>query len=73
MSLPLKIMEQCRLYPAKSWSNAEFTPQNHGAMQTLPREITEPLFLPRKNTETSFFAPRNFEAMETLLHKIVET
>ena len=35
--------------PPKLWSNADFAPQNYGAMQTLPREMTEP----------SFFAPLN--------------
>ena len=37
------------LCPAKLWSNADFAPQNYGAMRTLPRKITEP----------SFFAPQN--------------
>ena len=37
------------LCPAKLWSNADFAPQNYGAMQTLPRKIMEP----------SYFAPQN--------------
>ena len=36
------------LCPAKLWSNADFDSQNYGAMQTQPREITEP----------SYFAPQ---------------
>ena len=57
-----KIMEQCRLCPAKSRSlhnlprkitePSYFAPQNYGAMQTLPRKITEP----------SYFAPQNHRA-----------
>ena len=30
-----------RSLPALLWSNATFAPANYGAMQTLPREITE--------------------------------
>ena len=41
MSLPRKIMEQCTLCTAKLWSNADFAPQNYGAIQTLPRKIME--------------------------------
>ena len=33
----------------KFWSNADFAPQNYGPMQTLPREITEPLFFALQN------------------------
>ena len=48
MSSPHKIMEQCRLCPAKLWSLRSlpctitepsfFALQNYGAMQTLPRK-----------------------------------
>jgi hypothetical protein len=31
------------------WSNANFAPQSYGAMQTLPREITEPTFFALQN------------------------
>ena len=51
ISLPHKIMEQCRHCPAQLWSNADFTPQNHRAfvlcpaksrrLRSLPREIME--------------------------------
>ena len=47
----LETMEQSRFCPAKLWSNADFAPQNHGALiiytaksqslHTLPREIIE--------------------------------
>ena len=40
------------LCPAKLWSNADFAPQNYGAMQTLPHRITEP----------SYFSPQNHRA-----------
>ena len=50
-TLPRKVMEQCRLCPAKSQSlrslprkiteTSFFAPQNYGAMQTLLREIAE--------------------------------
>ena len=49
MSLPRKIIEQCRPCPAKLWSNAHLAPQNDGAMQTSPRELTEPLFFALQN------------------------
>ena len=51
------------LCPAKLLINVDFAPQNDGAMQTLPRKITE----------TSFFAPQNDGAMQYLFCKIVET
>ena len=38
--LPLNLY----LCPVKLWSNADFAPQNYGAMQTLPHKIMEPLF-----------------------------
>ena len=51
MSLPRKIMEQCRLCPAKLWSNADFAPRDHRAfvfrsaklrrLRSLPRKIME--------------------------------
>ena len=58
-TLPRKIMEQCRLRPAKSWSNADFA-----------REIREPLFFapqnhgdfvlwPTKLWSNADFAPQN--------------
>ena len=46
--LPLKLC----LCPAKLWGNADFAPQNYGAMQTLPCKIMEPLF----------FAPQKYGA-----------
>ena len=44
MSLPRKIMEQCRLCLAKLWSNADFAPRDYGAMQTVARKITDTEF-----------------------------
>ena len=64
MSLPRKIMEQCRLCPTKLWSNADFAPRDHRAFV---------LTLPRKIMETSFFAPQNYGPMQTLLRKIMDT
>ena len=40
-SKPCKNMEQCRLCSAKLWSNADFAPQNFGAVQTSPGKMTE--------------------------------
>ena len=56
--------------PAKLWSNADFAPQNYGAMQTLPRKIMDPLFFapqnkgpfihfPTKLWSNADFAPEN--------------
>ena len=64
MSLPRKIMEECRLYPAKLWSNADFAPQNNGArksqsLHTLPLEIMEQCRLCPAKSETHSFRGKN--------------
>ena len=51
MSLPHETVEQCKLCPAKLWSNADFAPQNRKAfilcleksqsLHTLPHKIME--------------------------------
>ena len=61
-TLPCKIMEQCRLCPAKSRTLSSlprniretsfFAPRNSGALQTLLHKIME----------SSFFAPQNYGA-----------
>ena len=51
ISLPRKIMEQCRLCPAKLWSNADFAPQNHRAFVLCPAKSRRLRSLPRKNME----------------------
>ena len=48
MSLPRKVMKQCRLSPAKLWSNADFAPQNHKAFALCPAKSRRPCSLPRK-------------------------
>ena len=45
------------LCPAKLWSNTDFAPQNYGAMQTLPRKITEPLLFALQNHGDFFLCP----------------
>ena len=62
-SLPCKIMEQCRLCPAKLWSNADFAPQIHGAF----------ILCPAKLWSYADFALRNYGPMQTLPRKITET
>ena len=51
MSLPRKIMEQCRLCLAKLWSNADFAPQNHRAFILCPAKSWRLHSLPRKIKE----------------------
>ena len=45
------------LCPAKLWSNADFGPQNYGAMQTLPRKITEPSHASQQNHRAFILCP----------------
>ena len=70
MSLPRKIMEQCKLCQAKLWSNADFAPQNPGAfilcpaqsqsLYTLLRKIMEQCTLcPAKSWRHSFIGQNN--------------
>ena len=58
------------LCPAKLLSHADLAPQNYGAMQTLPRKITEPYYFapqnhgafilcPKKLWSNADFAPQN--------------
>ena len=64
-TLPRKIMEQCRLRPAKSQSlcffprkiteTLFFAPQNYGAMRTLPSKIMETKFQGPTNVKFSSF------------------
>ena len=72
MTLPRKIMEQCRLCPAKLWSNADFAPQDHRAFVLCPAKSRSLHTLPRKITEPSYFAPRNYRALQTLPREINE-
>ena len=69
-TLPRKIMELCRLCPAKSQSLCTlprkitepwyFAPRNYGAMLTLPREIMEQCWLcPAKSRRHSFRGQNN--------------
>ena len=51
MSLPRKIMEQCRLCPAKLWSNADLTLRNHRAFVLCPAKSWRLRSLPRKIME----------------------
>ena len=44
-------MEQCRLCPAKLWSNADFTPRNHRAFVLCPAKSWRLRSLPRKIME----------------------
>ena len=67
------LLQKLCLCPAILWSNADFVPQNHGAMQTLPAKSQSLCSLPRKMPETLFFAPKNYGAMQTLPRKIMET
>ena len=53
MSLPRKIMEQCRLCPAKFWSNTDFAPQNHRAFVLCPAKLRRLHSLPREIMEQS--------------------
>jgi hypothetical protein len=57
-----KNMERCRLCPEK-----------YGAMQTLPREIMEPLFFGPQNYKTFILCPQNYGATQTLASDITET
>ena len=51
MSLPRKIMEQCRLCPAKLWSNADFGLQNHRPFVLCPAKSQRLRSLPHKIME----------------------
>ena len=51
MSLPRKIMEQCRLCPAKLWSNADFAPRGHRAFVLCPAKSQRLCSLPREIME----------------------
>ena len=51
MSLPRKIMEQCRLCPAKLWSNVDFAPRNHRTFVLCPAKSRRLRSLPRKIME----------------------
>ena len=51
MSLPRKFMEQCKLCPAKSWSNADFAPQDHRAFVLCPAKSWRLCSLPREIME----------------------
>ena len=51
MSLPRKIMEQCRPCPAKLWSNADFAPRDHRAFVLCPAKSRRLRSLPRKIME----------------------
>ena len=51
MCLPHQIMEQCRLCPAKLWSNADFAPRNHRAFVLCPANSRRLCSLPRKIME----------------------
>ena len=51
MVLPCKIMEQCRLCPAKSWSNADFAPRDQRAFILCPAKSQRLCSLPRKIME----------------------
>ena len=51
MSLPREILEQCRLCPAKLWSNADFAPQNHRPFVLCPTKPRRLCSLPRKIME----------------------
>ena len=57
ISLPRTTMDQCRLCPAKSWSNVDFAPQNHRAFVLCPAKCRRLCFLPRKTMEQCRLCP----------------
>ena len=59
MSLPRKIKEQCRIFPAKLWSNADFAPQNHRAFVLCPAKSQRLVLCPQKLWSNADFAPQN--------------
>ena len=65
--LALFLLQKLCLCPAKLWSNVDFVPQNHGAMQTSPRKITEPLLFAPRNAGDIVLCPTK------LWSKIIET
>ena len=62
-SLPRKIMEQSRFFPAKLWSNIDHALQSNRVF----------ILLPTKLWSNADFAPKNHGAMKTLPRKIMET
>ena len=57
---------------AKSWSNADFAPQNYGAMMTLPRKILEPSYFAPQNHGAFILCPAKWQSLHTLLRKVME-
>ena len=51
MSLPRKILEQCRLCSAKSWSNTDFAVRDHTALVLCPAKSRILCSSPREITE----------------------
>ena len=62
MSLPRKIKEQCGLCPTKSWSNADFAPNNPRAFVLCPEKCPRLNFLPRETMEQYFYVYGTFIA-----------
>ena len=59
MSLICKIMEQCRLFPEKLWSNAKFAPQNQGTFVRCPAKLPSLFSFPSKLCSNADFALQN--------------
>ena len=57
MNFPVILHLKLCLCPAKLWSNPDFAPQNNGAMRTLPRKITEPVYVALKNHRAFILYP----------------
>ena len=56
MSLPRKIMEQCRLCPTQFWSKADFAMQNHVAFILCPQNNRASILFPTKSWSNADFA-----------------
>ena len=54
------------LCPAKLWINNDFAPQNYGAMQTVPREITKPTYVAPQNHRAIILCPTKLWSNEGL-------
>ena len=72
MPFPRKIMEQCRLCPAKLWSNADFAPQNHTAFVLCPAKSQRLCSLPREIMEQCRLCSAKSRTLRSLPREIME-
>ena len=65
-------MEQCKICPAKLWSNADFALQNYGAFVHGPTKSRSLYSLPRKIMEQCILCPAKSRRLCSLPRKIME-